>query len=188
MSPLTPRFTAANAPSACAATSIFAIAARFSAFPAATIAGPEHLRNLSLFPHASSIGFRPIFPSPKPRCSKPSLSPCMRSRWRRLQPDSSALVVGAGMIGLLTPAGSPRSGCSRVFVADVDRTRLAFSADSARLCTLSDQSRSRSQNSRTESAWILPSKPSGSTETVNTAIDSVRKGGRSCWSATSRRK
>src|SRR5882757_9734346 len=36
----------------------------------------------------------------------------------------SALVVGAGMIGLLTLQAARASGCSRIFVADVDATRI----------------------------------------------------------------
>ena len=36
----------------------------------------------------------------------------------------TALVIGAGMIGLLTLQAARALGCSRVFIADVDATRL----------------------------------------------------------------
>jgi L-iditol 2-dehydrogenase len=40
----------------------------------------------------------------------------------------TALVVGAGMIGLLVLQAAIEAGCSRVFVADVDGTRLKLAA------------------------------------------------------------
>ena len=36
----------------------------------------------------------------------------------------TALVIGAGMIGLLTLQAARAAGCARVFIADVDATRL----------------------------------------------------------------
>src|SRR5437016_4972621 len=39
-------------------------------------------------------------------------------------PNSSALVLGAGMIGLLTAQALRAAGCSRIFVADIDASRL----------------------------------------------------------------
>src|SRR6266478_3520572 len=41
-----------------------------------------------------------------------------------IPPDTTALVVGAGTIGLLVQQALRVAGCSRVFVADVDSTRL----------------------------------------------------------------
>src|SRR5215470_3095103 len=38
--------------------------------------------------------------------------------------NSTALVVGAGMIGLLTLQALQTAGCSRIFVADIDKSRL----------------------------------------------------------------
>ena len=43
-----------------------------------------------------------------------------------VQGGETALVVGAGMIGLLTLQAARAAGCSRVFVSDVDDTRLAL--------------------------------------------------------------
>ncbi len=36
----------------------------------------------------------------------------------------TALVIGAGMIGLLTLQAARAAGCKRVFIADVDASRL----------------------------------------------------------------
>ena len=37
-------------------------------------------------------------------------------------------MIGAGMIGLLTLQAARVAGCSRVFVADIDATRLELAA------------------------------------------------------------
>jgi len=42
----------------------------------------------------------------------------------RIAADDAALVLGAGMIGLLTLQALRAAGCSRVFIADVDASRL----------------------------------------------------------------
>ncbi len=44
-----------------------------------------------------------------------------------IEPGSNALVVGAGTIGLLIQQALRVAGCSRVFVTDVDASRLALS-------------------------------------------------------------
>src|SRR5215467_7529960 len=43
--------------------------------------------------------------------------------------DTSALVLGAGTIGLLMQQALRVAGCSRVFVADIDDTRLKLSSE-----------------------------------------------------------
>src|ERR1700682_6248642 len=43
--------------------------------------------------------------------------------------DSTALVVGAGTIGVLTLAALRAAGCKRVFVSDVDATRLKMAKE-----------------------------------------------------------
>jgi L-iditol 2-dehydrogenase len=45
-----------------------------------------------------------------------------------IQGGETALVIGAGMIGLLTLQAARAAGCSRVFIADVDTTRLKMAA------------------------------------------------------------
>jgi L-iditol 2-dehydrogenase len=44
-----------------------------------------------------------------------------------IKPGSSALVVGAGTIGLLIQQALRVAGCSRVFVTDIDKNRLSLS-------------------------------------------------------------
>jgi L-iditol 2-dehydrogenase len=55
----------------------------------------------------------------------------------QLSPDSTALVVGAGMIGLLTLQALRAAGCARIFVADVDSTRLKLAQDAGATAVLS---------------------------------------------------
>ncbi len=47
----------------------------------------------------------------------------------KLEGGETALVIGAGMIGLLTLQAARAAGCSRVFVADIDVTRLQSAAE-----------------------------------------------------------
>src|SRR3984885_5363039 len=47
----------------------------------------------------------------------------------KLEGGETALVIGAGMIGLLTLQAARAAGCSRVFVADIDATRLKSAAE-----------------------------------------------------------
>ncbi len=44
-----------------------------------------------------------------------------------VHPQDNALVVGAGMIGLLILQALQAAGCSHVYVSDVDQTRLELS-------------------------------------------------------------
>ena len=46
----------------------------------------------------------------------------------QIRGGETALVIGAGMIGLLTLQAAWTAGCSRILVADVDATRLAMAA------------------------------------------------------------
>src|SRR5580700_4153573 len=47
----------------------------------------------------------------------------------KLEGGETALVIGAGMIGLLTLQAARAAGCSRVFVSDIDATRLKSAAE-----------------------------------------------------------
>lgn len=97
-----------------------------------------------------------------------------------LERDGSALVVGAGTIGLLLLQALRASGCERVFVADIDRTRLEvakkmgateiFFAGEADYVS---QIVRRAGGSGVDAAIEAV----GRNETVAAAIDSVRKGG-----------
>ena len=94
-------------------------------------------------------------------------------------PKRSALVIGAGTIGLLCLQALRVAGVSQIFVADIDQSRLAvaktFGADEllppGRPCAeqISELTRGEGVDLVVEAV--------GRNETVASAIDSVRKGG-----------
>lgn len=98
-----------------------------------------------------------------------------------LAPVSSgdtALVVGAGTIGLLLQQALRVAGCSRVFVTDVDATRLRLSTELGATAVFPATDLSREISKATNGAGVdLAIEAVGKGETVNAAIDSVRKGG-----------
>lgn len=91
----------------------------------------------------------------------------------------TALVIGAGMIGLLTLQAARAAGCSRVLIADVDATRLrlAESLGATETLHLSGPELAREVLSRTGSGVDVALEAVGRDETIQTAIQSVRKGG-----------
>ncbi len=94
-------------------------------------------------------------------------------------PGNTALVVGAGTIGLLLQQALRAAGCERVLVADVDQTRLKLSRELGATATLNsgeDLARQVVQQTGGIGADIAI-EAVGSTPAVNAAIDSVRKGG-----------
>lgn len=92
----------------------------------------------------------------------------------------TALVIGAGMIGLLTLQAARAAGCDRVFISDVDATRLrlatqvgadaVFHASGAEL-------RSEIHKLTGGQGVDLAYEAVGRNETVASAIDCTRKGG-----------
>jgi L-iditol 2-dehydrogenase len=92
----------------------------------------------------------------------------------------SALVVGAGMIGLLTLQAARAAGCARVYVSDVEPTRLALAvtlgADHV-LPFTGKQLAARVAELTGGHGADLVFEAVGNNQTVLTAIDSVRKGG-----------
>jgi len=92
--------------------------------------------------------------------------------------DSTALVLGAGMIGLLTLQALRVAGCSRVFVADLDSTRLKLAQDVGANAVLSSDADVVEQVMRlTGGTGVdLAIEAVGRNETVRASIDSVRKG------------
>ncbi|HWD00705.1 MAG TPA: galactitol-1-phosphate 5-dehydrogenase [Candidatus Sulfopaludibacter sp.] len=97
-----------------------------------------------------------------------------------LKGGETALVVGAGMIGLLTLQAARAAGCSRVFIADIDATRLelAHSLGAAGTLLLSGGDLVRRRQELTEGAGVdVAFEAVGRNETVATAIDAVRKRG-----------
>ena len=92
---------------------------------------------------------------------------------------STALVLGAGMIGLLTLQSLRAAGCSRVFVADVDATRLKLAQDSGATAVLSAKVDVAEQVLQFTSGIgvDVAFEAVGRNETVKASIESVRKGG-----------
>ncbi len=93
----------------------------------------------------------------------------------------TALVIGAGMIGLLTLQAARAAGCARVLIADVDASRLKLAkqvgADEVLHCSGAELVAEvmRLTNSR---GVDLALEAVGRNETVNGAIDCTRKGGK----------
>jgi L-iditol 2-dehydrogenase len=91
-----------------------------------------------------------------------------------------ALVLGAGMIGLLTLQAARAAGCSRVFIADIDPTRLALAAQIG-----ADKILDASGSALLEQVLALTGgrgvdlalEAVGRNETIASAIDCTRKGG-----------
>jgi len=92
---------------------------------------------------------------------------------------SAALVVGAGMIGLLTLQALRAAGCSRIFVTDLDSTRLKLARDVGATAVLSPEASVVEQIMQlTKGAGVeVAIEAVGRNETVKVAIESVRKGG-----------
>jgi L-iditol 2-dehydrogenase len=97
----------------------------------------------------------------------------------QLAPNDTALVVGAGTIGFLTAQALRAAGCSRVFIADVDASRLELAAKSGATPILSTDSNLVSQIlDLTGGLGVdVAIEAVGRNETVSDAIGSVRKGG-----------
>lgn len=98
----------------------------------------------------------------------------------RISPGDQALVLGAGMIGLLTLQALRAAGCSSVNVADVDASRLKLAEEVGATATLhatGDDLVSEILR-RTNGAGVdVAVEAVGIDATVRTAVQSVRKGG-----------
>jgi L-iditol 2-dehydrogenase len=98
----------------------------------------------------------------------------------KLHGDETALVVGSGMIGLLTLQAALAAGCSRVFIADIDATRLelARSMGATEVIPYSGAALVRECLRLTQGLGVdIAFEAVGRDETVNVAIDCTRKGG-----------
>lgn len=93
--------------------------------------------------------------------------------------DSSALVVGTGTIGLLLLQALQAKGCARVFVTDIDPTRLKLAQTLGATATFVSGSDLGEQLLReTSGAGVdLALEAVGINATVSAAISAVRKGG-----------
>jgi L-iditol 2-dehydrogenase len=99
----------------------------------------------------------------------------------KLEGGETALVIGAGMIGLLTLQAARVAGCSRVFVADIDATRLKsameLGADNTILASGAELTQEIFQLTGNRGVDAV-FEAVGRNETVAAAIDCVRKGGK----------
>jgi L-iditol 2-dehydrogenase len=92
----------------------------------------------------------------------------------------TALVIGAGMIGLLILQAARASGCSRIFVTDVDATRLALARSLGADAVIESSGESlklRIEQLTGGRGVDVAFEAVGRPETVAAAIDSTRKGG-----------
>ncbi|MBV9760236.1 MAG: galactitol-1-phosphate 5-dehydrogenase [Acidobacteriaceae bacterium] len=94
--------------------------------------------------------------------------------------NGSALVIGAGMIGLLVLQSLRDSGCLRVYVADIDDSRLQLAKQLGAAHTINP----KTTDTVSEIMRLTSSKgvdvaleAVGSTPTIKAAVESVRKGG-----------
>jgi L-iditol 2-dehydrogenase len=97
-----------------------------------------------------------------------------------MKEGDTVLVVGAGMIGLLLLQASRAAGCNRVFVADIDETRLRLAHDLGADSTLlaSGEQLTRQVLELTDGRGVdVVLEAVGVDETIATSIDCVRKGG-----------
>jgi L-iditol 2-dehydrogenase len=95
--------------------------------------------------------------------------------------DDTALVIGSGMIGLLTLQALRAAGCCRVFIADVDESRLKLAAKFGAASTLHASGADLVGKIMQLTNGIgvdLAVDAVGISATVATAVESVRKGGR----------
>ena len=101
-------------------------------------------------------------------------------RLAEVKPGQTAVVIGAGMIGLLLLQAARVAGCTRIIVADVDATRLQLAtdlgADEVVNTSHADLAAEIARLTGGRGA-DLAFEAVGRSETVASAIDCVRKGG-----------
>ena len=97
----------------------------------------------------------------------------------QLQPGNTALVIGAGTIGLLTQQALRAAGCERVIIADVDPTRLKLAEALGANVVLSAKADlvAQIQQLTGGTGVDVVIECVGRNETVAASIDSVCKGG-----------
>jgi len=101
-------------------------------------------------------------------------------RLSELRVGETALVIGAGMIGLLTLQSACAAGAARVFIADIDATRLNLAKEMGADETLhlSGAALIAEVMRLTVGKGVdVALEAVGRSETISAAIDSVRKGG-----------
>jgi L-iditol 2-dehydrogenase len=97
----------------------------------------------------------------------------------KIAPNSTALVIGAGTIGLLCMQALRVAGCARVFIADIDESRLEVAKTLHATLALKagpDLNKQVKQLTNGEGVDVVV-EAVGRNETVASSIDAVRKGG-----------
>jgi L-iditol 2-dehydrogenase len=97
----------------------------------------------------------------------------------QVSPNSTALVLGAGMIGLLVVQALRVAGCSHVFVRDIDSSRLKLAQDVGATAILTAGTDLVAQVLQLSggAGVDVAVEAVGRNETVGAATESVRKGG-----------
>ena len=98
----------------------------------------------------------------------------------RIEPGDTALVLGAGMIGLLILQALRAAGCATVWVADIDASRLKLASElgaTAVLEATGGDLSSKIADLTGSNGVDFALEAIGINETVSAAIDCVRKGG-----------
>ncbi len=101
-------------------------------------------------------------------------------RLSELPEQGSALVVGAGMIGLLVVQALREAGCSTVIVSDIDDGRLQLASELGATLTINAKSADVPAEVKRHTGGFgvdVALEAVGSTPTIRSAIESVRKGG-----------
>lgn len=94
--------------------------------------------------------------------------------------EETVLVIGAGMIGLLLLQAAHAAGCYRVYVSDIDVTRLALASElgADETFQLSGEALTKAISAATGGVGVdLVLEAVGREDTIATGIDCVRKGG-----------
>ncbi len=97
-----------------------------------------------------------------------------------LSVGETALVVGAGMIGLLTMQAARAAGCAKVFVADIDATRLELARQMGATEVIAGSGAVLAAECLRLTGGVgvdVAFEAVGREETVSAAIDATRKGG-----------
>jgi L-iditol 2-dehydrogenase len=102
------------------------------------------------------------------------------NRASHITPETTAVVVGTGLIGLLVVQVLRARGCGRIVAVDLDAGRLAQAARfgatvtmDARQADVADRVRELTAGRGADTTFEVV----GATATINTAIDCTRKGG-----------
>lgn len=97
-----------------------------------------------------------------------------------LPEKASALVIGAGMIGLLVLQALKNAGCAQILISDIDDSRLALAKELGATVTINAKSADTATEAQRHTNGLgvdVALEAVGSTPTVKTAIESVRRGG-----------